>query len=478
MTFFFAIFFVNILPLALISGVLSSGMHTSVHQVKGRTFHCWAVLTLFSGGILASICIDNNVTNSVQVLLRQVGVATLFITCLSHLVLRDKFPVFHLTVAYLVTAILGIQSGFDLALRLNNESFTATSVINTEAILNIFGILVAIGLLYAVFQICQKLFTVKTIINSALFILILLMYGLDWCGDIFLAALQNNWLEVTSTRVRVIALLDIATPLFPYVYLVSMIVLAWQEYANHQGRIKDQTATESVVIFHRRQKAARKTNTQRFLARIMVMATLLITLGYENHIAHLPQDLSPATLKTPDENGKIIIPIAEAADGKLHRYAYISSDGHRVRFFLINKYDQNNVRLGVVLDACMICGDAGYVEKDGEVICIGCHVRLFKPTIGKPGGCNPIPLEHTYTETEIIIDRSELEYNARYFSEIIDVDVTDPVSGGKLSNTTAKYQYQYAGVSYFFENEDNYVKFRESPEQYVPPQFLKNQTRQ
>jgi len=45
----------------------------------------------------------------------------------------------------------------------------------------------------------------------------------------------------------------------------------------------------------------------------------------------------------------------------------VSGDGHRVRFFLINRYDETNVKMGVVFDACMICGDEGYIQVGNEV---------------------------------------------------------------------------------------------------------------
>ena len=148
-------------------------------------------------------------------------------------------------------------------------------------------------------------------------------------------------------------------------------------------------------------------------------------------------------------------------------YAYIADDGHRVRFFLINRYDEKHVKIGVVYDACMICGDAGYIQKGNEVICIACNVRIFVPSIGKAGGCNPIPLLHGEENGEIVISASELEKGAQYFSEVVAIEVIDPVTKQPLINLEAPYQYDFKGKTFFFGSQDSYERFREAPETYA-----------
>ncbi|WP_442884637.1 Fe-S-containing protein, partial [Campylobacter jejuni] len=95
--------------------------------------------------------------------------------------------------------------------------------------------------------------------------------------------------------------------------------------------------------------------------------------------------------------------IALLRDNKLHRFAYISAEGKVIRFFLINKREDRDSPVAV-FDACMICGDMGYIKKDGQLICISCNVRIFLPSVGKSGGCNPIPLKYEYDGKKITID--------------------------------------------------------------------------
>ncbi|HAH4862237.1 TPA: DUF2318 domain-containing protein, partial [Escherichia coli] len=124
---------------------------------------------------------------------------------------------------------------------------------------------------------------------------------------------------------------------------------------------------------------------------------------------------------------------------------------------------------GVVFDACLLCGDQGYVMEGNQVICVACGVHIFIPSIGKAGGCNPVPIENWHNdEKELVIPGKELATGVNYFSTVMTIKVTDPVDGSTLTNTSADYKYSYGGKTWFFSSEANYERFRETPEQFVP----------
>jgi uncharacterized membrane protein len=104
--------------------------------------------------------------------------------------------------------------------------------------------------------------------------------------------------------------------------------------------------------------------------------------------------------------GEIQIPIGDVGDGHLHRFAYTASDGTEVRFIVIKK---NESSFGVGLDACDICGETGYYERENEVICKLCDVVMNKSTIGFKGGCNPVPLDFAIAEGNMTIETDNLE---------------------------------------------------------------------
>ena len=100
------------------------------------------------------------------------------------------------------------------------------------------------------------------------------------------------------------------------------------------------------------------------------------------------------------------------SDGHLHRFAYQSEDSTEVRFIVIKK---NEVAFGTGLDACEICGDSGYFEDKGKVICRECDVMMNIQTIGFPGGCNPIPIAYEIAGDTLRFSAAELESHSSVF---------------------------------------------------------------
>ena len=157
----------------------------------------------------------------------------------------------------------------------------------------------------------------------------------------------------------------------------------------------------------------------------------------------------------------------ELKDGDLHRYAWVSSEGKVVRFFVIDRFP-GEWSPAVVFDACMLCGDTGYAMQGDQVMCIGCGVRLFRPSVGKSGGCNPVPIEDWAMDAdEIRIPRKSLEVGLQFFKAVVELEVIDPVDGSRLKNTTAPHRYSYGTKTYFFANEANYQRFVDNPEAFI-----------
>ena len=154
----------------------------------------------------------------------------------------------------------------------------------------------------------------------------------------------------------------------------------------------------------------RKMNALRIKERrwrlLTSLATLgiLLLLGYHFVYSKAPTELSSAEFLSP-VGGEFRIPISQLEDGNLHRFGY-ETEGKFVRFLLMKiGVDQ----YGCALDACEICGDQGYYQDGKNVVCRNCVADIYIPTIGRKGGCNPIPLEWSREGGEIVIEVSELE---------------------------------------------------------------------
>ena len=101
---------------------------------------------------------------------------------------------------------------------------------------------------------------------------------------------------------------------------------------------------------------------------------------------------APENYTVDRDAGVILVPTEAVNDGHLHRFEYRTEKNIDVRWIVVKK--PNSASYGVGLDACEVCGNAGYFERNGQVVCKRCDVVMNINTIGFKGGCNPIPLAY------------------------------------------------------------------------------------
>ncbi len=145
-------------------------------------------------------------------------------------------------------------------------------------------------------------------------------------------------------------------------------------------------------------------------ATALAALVLLVVLTAEYVYARSAAELSPAT-PVEAASDVIRIPIAQVNDGSLHRFI-LQHDRVGVRFIVIRRPDQ---RLAVALDACRICGPQGYYQDGANVICKHCSAVIYTPSIGLPGGCNPVPIESRVEGGQLVIPLSELVSGKVFF---------------------------------------------------------------
>ena len=116
-------------------------------------------------------------------------------------------------------------------------------------------------------------------------------------------------------------------------------------------------------------------------------------------------ELSPIE-KTKQDEENMYISFDQVSDGLLHRYGYTAEDGTVIRFIIIKK--PNSSSYGIGLDACEICGETGYYERNGSVICNLCDVVMNINTIGFKGGCNPIVIDYSIKDGNIVVPIDDL----------------------------------------------------------------------
>ena len=138
---------------------------------------------------------------------------------------------------------------------------------------------------------------------------------------------------------------------------------------------------------------------------VSCLAVSVICMTAVKAYVNKPVELSPVE-HAPESDGNICVPFEMVDDGHLHRFGYNTESGKEIRFIVIKK--PNSSSYGIGLDACDICGETGYYEKDGQVVCKLCDVVMNINTIGFKGGCNPIVIDYKIENGTIYVPISGL----------------------------------------------------------------------
>ncbi len=459
MNYYFVFLLQAILPLAILLGC----HWANYANLKVKNILWFSIIALFLG-IIISLNYPN--TQQAKLILNSMIFSLLLLFLLTQFIHSIKL-------AYFWQFILSLIAGIFWAKDPNVSAITNTDVINTDFLLHLSAVI--LGLFFCIFitawltiffkqgQVQKKL----TSLRWLLIILITILLLTPILSEIILALMKLQVIELTKPRLSFVAK---SSNLTSYLnYLISIILLIFIAFFAIRIYLpyRNNMLAEQQPIEKRKKKLLVQNSKRTIIWGLLAVLVLLGTQLYWDKIASQPPKLSEAIPVTLDQENKVQIPIAQVKDGKLHRFVWIASDGKAVRFFIINR-STKNLSLAVVFDACILCGDQGYVMEGDQVICVGCGVRLFIPSIGKAGGCNPVPIEGwQQTDTDVIINKKSLEDGLNYFSTIVELDVTDPVNGKKLKNTSAEHKYSYEGKTYFFTSEQNLNLFRDHPENYL-----------
>lgn len=157
--------------------------------------------------------------------------------------------------------------------------------------------------------------------------------------------------------------------------------------------------------------AERRQRRARFLGGALGVV-ILLTLGAGLVYGRAPLELSPAAPVEPGPDGAVRIPLAGLAEGQLARFS-AALPGGAVRFVAI-RLDGREV--ATAFDACLICGARGYAQDGVNVTCLHCASAIYPPSIGQPGGCNPVPLRARVEGADLVLAAADLAQGAKLFA--------------------------------------------------------------
>ena len=157
-----------------------------------------------------------------------------------------------------------------------------------------------------------------------------------------------------------------------------------------------------------RNRKNRRTSAAAAVCVICAAFILTLVKSYDTRVIELS---APETYIV--EEDRILIPAEEVSDGHLHRFEYQTENGINVRWIVVKK--PGSASFGVGLDACDVCGNAGYFERNGQVICKRCDVVMNINTIGFKGGCNPIPLSYEVENGNLVFKIEDIVAGEKEF---------------------------------------------------------------
>ncbi|RKO64824.1 hypothetical protein CKA54_02765 [Campylobacter sp. P255] len=339
----------------------------------------------------------------------------------------------------------------------------STNFLDSLAISSFGFILLAFVICLGVYLYIRWLREFKFKFLNILLCVIVIFYLNEALVQIVLHLMREGAIETESLYLSYVAKSVYYVKFYPYVWF---FFLGWSIILALKQRVSENVKRKDFDIEFRKNHAKNSTITN-FSASVFsaMVLSLCICLFYDLH-ASKPITIDEPTYVEPDENDEFVFDVAILRDNNLHRFAYISDEGKVVRFFLINKREDKDSPVAV-FDACSICGDMGYVKRGGELICISCNVRIFLPSVGKAGGCNPIPMKYKFENGKVIIPFSEILDGVNFFTQVVEKKVYDPIDHTELINLKAPRSYVYKGRTYFFANEKNYEEFKNDPLKYI-----------
>lgn len=159
---------------------------------------------------------------------------------------------------------------------------------------------------------------------------------------------------------------------------------------------------------------ARQLREKRGLQAAAVLSVVILAvLGTSFVRSEAGRRLTPAA-PVSVSGGEVRIPIPTVSDGHLHRFVAVVS-GRATRFLVIRT---GNNEMRTAFDACQICGTLGYNEIGGQVVCLYCDASINAPTIGRGGGCNPLPLASHTEAGAVVIREADLARESGQFPSV------------------------------------------------------------
>ncbi|OGO78351.1 MAG: hypothetical protein A2Y23_09295 [Clostridiales bacterium GWB2_37_7] len=301
---------------------------------------------------------------------------------------------------FLFTVFMVFREGVETVIfifTLASGSSTASSIIGA-----VFGIILAAAFAYIFIKgssgiDISRLFKV---LNIILYLLVIRLFAgtIHEFGEVQFIPLKPAAASIIGFIVRDNSLLIVSIILVTIPLLMMVFSKAKKDFGQLAG------------VDKRRRLAELNLQRNFKIAAITLIVIMDILLGYEFVGAVTKKVIDPIPLKIEVVGGVVKVPVANLGDRILNKFSYVTDDNVNIRFMLIKRADGT---IGSGFDSCLVCGSkkGGYYQEQGDtetVICKNCNAPIPIPTIGFPGGCNPVELKYEIENDNVVIKEADL----------------------------------------------------------------------
>src|SRR6202453_228509 len=211
---------------------------------------------------------------------------------------------------------------------------------------------------------------------------------------------EAMWIPSSKTEMSTIGPIVRNEVFFFVVILGAAALVVLREWFSSKAPVAD--AEGNSAERRMREHAFRRQRVWSFAAALLCIGVVLSFAGeyVYGKVAAAPAPSKPLVA----QDNLVRIPLTDLTDASLHFYS-ADVNGSVIRFIVIHK---PNGDYATALDACQICGPAGYRQEGQSIICGTCAAGIYIPLIGEAGGCNPIAVKSHVKAGAVVVDLSAI----------------------------------------------------------------------